>query len=56
MIYFSQDFIRKSYGPGDVVKANLILNTNANQALKNHRVKYIANIKGKSFVQKEAYL
>ncbi len=49
------DFIRKSYGPGDVVKANLILNTNANQALKNHRVKYIANIKGKSFVQKEAY-
>lgn len=46
------DFERKAFGAGDEVVAKLELNTNENQPLGNHTIKFVANLDGKQIVTK----
>ncbi|MBL0311057.1 MAG: hypothetical protein IPP77_15740 [Bacteroidetes bacterium] len=45
------DFEKKAYGKGDVVVANLELNTNENKALASTAVKFITSVAGKDITE-----
>ncbi len=45
------DFIKKAYGAGDKVAAELTINDNTNKALKNHDFNYIVNLAGKKLAK-----
>ncbi len=46
------DFERETYGAGDAVKAELDLNTNANQPLANYTFDYVVNLAGQQLLKK----
>ncbi len=45
------DFEREAYGAGDAVKADLDLNTNANQALSNYDFNFVVNLEGRQLLK-----
>ncbi|MBI4645149.1 MAG: hypothetical protein HY738_00800, partial [Bacteroidia bacterium] len=46
------NFERKAFGPGDDVIAKIELNTNENKPLSNYRFRFIANIDGSKYLEK----
>ena len=46
------DFEKKAFGAGDEVIAKLILNTNENKALADHKIKFTASIQGQKVLEK----
>ena len=46
------DFVKKAYGVGEEVAADLTLNTNANQPLANHKIKFNVKIDGDNLLTK----
>jgi hypothetical protein len=46
------DFEKKAFGSGDEVVAKVELNTNENKPLSNYKIKFVANLDGKTFISK----
>jgi uncharacterized protein YfaS (alpha-2-macroglobulin family) len=46
------NFEKKAFGAGDEVIAKLVLNTNENKALADHKIKIVANINGQKIIEK----
>lgn len=46
------EFEKKAFGAGDEVIAKLVLNTNENKPLADHKIRIVANLDGKKFTEK----
>jgi alpha-2-macroglobulin-like protein len=46
------EFEKKAFGAGDEVIAKLVLNTNENKPLADHKIKFVANLDGQKLLEK----